>query len=323
MIHNSKIIFTDEAMLKKKIKTFSNSYEKHKNDKNRKKDTILVVTDFDYTLFNKYNYKTGEKYDSSYGMYNQEVFGGNQQNFQNQRKMLHSIYLKYEEDFTIDEKIKKEKINEWNTRALGYMLHPNFTRDSIRRMVEIKNEKNEIDLKKNVAKFYEKLIELDIPIIIVSGGIKEIIIEFLKLLNIKGLEDYINKKRMLFIANEFIFDENNKCVDFNKDVIHGYNKSDHVKKLVDENFPNIENVFVLGDLDTDYKSIEKLNLDKNENIIGIGFLYYYPNDLKNKDFDYENNQQINVFKKIYDVNLLMDEGYDYPIELLNIIENDK
>jgi 2-hydroxy-3-keto-5-methylthiopentenyl-1-phosphate phosphatase len=237
--------------------------------------------------------------------------------------MLHSIYLKYEEDFTIDEKIKKEKINEWNTRALGYMLHPNFSRDSIRRMVEIKNEKNEIDLKKNVAKFYEKLIKLDIPIIIVSGGIKEIIIEFLKLLNIKGLEDYINKKRMLFIANEFIFDENNKCVDFNKDVIHGYNKSDHVKKLVDENFPNIENVFVLGDLDTDYKSIEKLNLDKNENIIGIGFLYYYPNDLKNKDFDYENNQQINVFKKIYDVNLLMDEGYDYPIELLNIIENDK
>ena len=68
-----------------------------------------------------------------------------------------------------------------------------------------------------------------------------------------------------------------------------------MKTLVDKHFPNIENVFVLGDLDTDYKSIEKLNLDKNENIIGIGFLYYYPNDLKNKDFDCQNNQQINVF----------------------------
>ena len=60
---------------------------------------------------------------------------------------------------------------------------------------------------------------MNIPIIIVSGGIKEIIIEFLKLLNIKGLEDYINKKRILFIANEFIFGDNNKCVDFSKDVI--------------------------------------------------------------------------------------------------------
>ena len=60
-------------------------------------------------------------------------------------------------------------------------------------MVEIK--KKEINFKKNVKKFYEKLIELNIPIIIVSGGIKEIILEVLKLLEIKGLEDYIEKKR--------------------------------------------------------------------------------------------------------------------------------
>ena len=58
----------------------------------------------------------------------------------------------------------------------------------------------------------------------------------------------------------------------------------------------------LGDLDTDYKSIEKLNLDKDKNIIGIGFVYFYPEDLKNKDFDYQNNIQLNTFKKIYDIN---------------------
>jgi len=201
------------------------------------------------------------------------------------------------------------------------MVHPNFTRDSIRKMVEMKNDKRQIYLKKNVGKFYEKLIELNIPIIIVSGGVKEIIIEFLELLNIKGLDDYIKNKRILFVANEFLFDENGKCVDFNKNIIHGYNKSEYVKKLVDEYFPNIENAFVLGDLDTDYKSIEKLNLNKDKNIIGIGFIYYNPDDLKNKDFDYENNKQINEYKKIYDVNLLMEEGYDFPLELLNIFEN--
>ena len=191
------------------------------------------------------------------------------------------------------------------------MLHPNFTRDSIRKMVELKNDKKQIYLKKNVGEFYEKLIELNIPIIIVSGGVKEIIIEFLELLNIKGLDDYIKNKRILFVANEFV----------SKNIIHGYNKSEYVKKLVDEYFPNIENAFVLGDLDTDYKSIEKLNLDKDKNIIGIGFIYYTPDDLKNKDFNYENNNQINEYKKIYDVNLLMEEGYDFPLELLNIFEN--
>ena len=319
MNNHPKIIISNEKILDEKKEIFKKSYIKHDDDDGQK-DKIIVVTDFDFTLFNKYNYTTGLKYDSSYGMYNQDVFGGDQKDFQNKRKMLHKLYLKYEEDFSIDEKIREEKIKEWNRRALGYMIHPNFTRNSVKKMVEIKNNKNEIDFKKNVAKFYEKLIELNIPIIIVSGGIKEIILEFLKLLNIKGLEDFIKRKRMLFIANEFIFDENDKCIDFNKNVVHGYNKSEYVKNLLNKNFPNVENVFVLGDLDIDYKSIEKLNLNKDKNIIGIGYLYYYPEELKNKDFDYQNNNQINAFKKIFDVNLLMEEGYDYPIELLNIFE---
>ena len=320
MINYPKIIISNESILENKKEIFKKSFKKHE-DNNGAKDKILVVTDFDYTLFNKYNYNTGKKYDSSYGMYNKDVFGGNQKDFEDKRKMLHSLYLKYEEDQTIDENIRKEKILEWNTRALGYMLHPNFNRDSVRKMVEIKNGNNGIDFKKNVVKFYEKLIELNIPIIIVSGGIKEIIIEVLKLLNIKGLDEYIENKRILFVANEFIFDESNKCVDFNKNIIYGFNKSEYVKKLVEENFPNIENVFVLGDLDTDYKSIEKLNLNKDRNVIGIGYVYFNPEVLKNKDFDYQNNTQINEYKKIFDINLLMDEGYDYPLELLNIFQN--
>ena len=318
MDNHPKIIISDQKILEAKKQIFKKSYIKHL-DNDGAKDKVIVVTDFDYTLFNKYNYSNGEKYDSSYGMYNQDLIGGSQKDFQDKRKMLHNIYLKYEEDFTIDKKIREEKIKEWNTRTMDYMCHPNFTKESAGKMVELKNEKGKIDFKKNVSKFYEKLIELNIPIIIVSGGIKEIIIEFLKLLNIKGMDDYIKNKRMFFIANEFIFDEKtHKCIDFRKDVIHAYNKSDNVKKLVDENFPNVENVFVLGDLDTDYKSIEKLNLKKDKNIIGIGYIYYNPDDLKNKDFDIYNNEKINKFKKIYDINLLIDEGYDYPLDLLNI-----
>ena len=239
MSNYQKIIISNEKILENKKEIFKNSFYKH-NDNNGKEDKIIIVTDFDFTLFNKYNYSTGKKYESSFGMYDQDVFGGNQKDFQDKRKMLHSEYLKYEQDYTIDEKIRKEKIKEWNTRALGYMAHPNFTKDSIKQMVN--NKKEGINFKKNVGKFYEKLIELNIPIIIVSSGIKEIILEILKLLNIKGLEDYIVKKRIHFIGNEFIFDENNKCIDFNKNVIYGFNKSEYVKNLISENYPNIENV---------------------------------------------------------------------------------
>ena len=316
MINNSKIIISEEKILNYKKDIFKQSFIKNGDDEG-KKDKIIVITDFDFTLFNKYNYSTGAKYESSFGMYNQDVFGGNQKEFKKKRVMLHEIYAKFEEDFSLDKKIREDKLREWCVKEMEYMIHPNFSRNNIRKMVELKP----IDFKKSVSKFYEKLIELNIPIIIVSAGIKEIILEILRLMNIKRLDNFIERKRIHFVANEFIFNSDNKCIDFNKDVIHGFNKSEHVKKLIDENFPNIENVFVLGDLDTDYKSIEKLNLDKNKNIIAIGFINYNPDEINNKDFDIYDNGKINEFKKIFDINLIMDEGYDYPLELLNIFHN--
>ena len=315
---NKKIVISDPNILEQKKLIFQKSYKYHADDDNSK-DKILFVSDFDYTFFNKYNYSTGEKYISSFGIYNREVFGGNQDYVVEQRRKLHDNYLKYEEDMSIDENIRKEKLLEWNTKALNLMAVPEFTSDSIKKMVELKNDKKYVNFKKNVGKFYEKLIELNIPILIVSGGIKNLIIEFLQLLNIKGLNDYIKRGRLSFIANEIFFDEETKkCIGYKKDIIFGFNKQDHVEKFVHEKYPNIENVFVFGDFDTDYKSIEKLNLDKNKNVIGVGFLYYYPEEVKNEKFDINNNESLERYKKIFDVNLLIDEGYDYPYELLNI-----
>ena len=62
-------------------------------------------------------------------MYNKEVFGGNQKDFKEKRIILHDIYAKYEDNFSISEKIKEDKMREWGARE---MVHPNFTRDSIR-----------------------------------------------------------------------------------------------------------------------------------------------------------------------------------------------
>ena len=315
---NKKIIITDPHILEQKKLIFQKSFKYH-DDNDGTKDKIIFISDFDYTLFNKYNYETGDKYTSSYGMYNQDVFGGNQETVIEARKKLHAYYLKFEEDISIDENIRKEKLLEWNVKALELMAHPKFTKESVKKMVELKYNDKFVNIKKNVSKFYEKLIELNIPIIIVSGGIKEIIIEFMQLLNIKGFNDYIKRGRLSFIANEILFDENTKkCIGYNKNVIYGFNKSEYVAKLVHEKYPKVENVMVFGDLDTDYKSIEKLNLDKNKNVIGVGFLYYYPNEVKDEKFKIDDNDSLEFFKKFFDVNLLMDEGYDYPIELLNI-----
>ena len=170
-----KIIISNKDILEQKKSIFQKSYKYH-SDNDGTKDKILLVSDFDYTLFNKINYETGDKYISSYGMYNQSVFGGDQEKVIEKRKKLHAHYLKYEEDVTIDEEIRKTKLLEWNVKALDIMAHPDFTLDSIKKMVELKNDKKYIKLKDKVKEFYEKLMELNIPIVIISGGIKEIIV---------------------------------------------------------------------------------------------------------------------------------------------------
>jgi hypothetical protein len=72
MNNNSNIItkiFSDKQILENKKEIFKKSFNRHE-DNDGKKDKILVVTDFDFTFFNKYNYATGEKYESSFCMYN-------------------------------------------------------------------------------------------------------------------------------------------------------------------------------------------------------------------------------------------------------------
>lgn len=109
MNNNITKIFSDKQILENKKEIFKKSFNRHA-DNDGKKDKILVVTDFDFTLFNKYNYATREKYESSFGMYNKNVFGGDQNEFLTNRKKLHDIYIKYEEDSSIDEKTKIEKL---------------------------------------------------------------------------------------------------------------------------------------------------------------------------------------------------------------------
>ena len=86
---SKKIIISDPENLEQKKSIFQKSYVYH-SDFDGKKDKILFVSDFDYTLFDKFNYENGDKYISSYGMYNQNVFGGDQEKIVEARKKLHA-----------------------------------------------------------------------------------------------------------------------------------------------------------------------------------------------------------------------------------------
>ena len=57
-------------------------------------------------------------------------------------------------------------------------INPKFKRESIGIMLD--KLKDKFELRKYTKEFFELLLKLDIPIIIVSGGIREVIIDLLK-----------------------------------------------------------------------------------------------------------------------------------------------
>ena len=307
---NQSIDVTNINKLSSKIQNFIKTYKN-----NHKK--LALVTDFDFTISKKYNYQKNLSLGSSYRFYDESLIGGNQQKVLEIQNDLCNKYMKYETDASIDIKIREKKVEEFYVKSLDVYINPKFTRDSIGKMLEKLKEK--FELRKYTKDLFELLIKLEIPIIIVSGGVKEVIIDLLKK-SIKNFETFLTQKKIEIIANELYFEEGKGCIGHSKDVIYAFNKSNFVKENIKKNFPDVKNVIVMGDHLNDYDSVHDLEISKN-NIIGIGYVNIKPeliNDEKNKEIIKKNVEEYN---DIYDVNLIGDSDFSFLIKLLGLLEH--
>lgn len=307
---NQSIDVTNIGKLSSKIQNFLTSY------KNNKKN-IALVTDFDFTISKKYNYLKNLSLGSSYRFYDESLIGGNQQKVLEIQNELCNKYMKYETDASIDIKIREKKVEEFYDKSLDVYINPNFTRDSIGKMLEKLKEK--FELRKYTKELFELLMKLEIPIIIVSGGIQEVIIDLLKNI-MPDFELYCKQKKILIISNTLYFEEGKGCVGHSKDVIYAFNKSSFVKNSIEKNFPEIKNIFIMGDHLNDYDSVRDLNMTQ-DNIIGLGFVNIKPELIGDETKKDEIQKNIDDYKKVYDINLIGDTDFLFMIKLLKLFED--
>ena len=284
------------------------------------RNKLLYITDFDYTITRKYNDSTNGKFLNTYNIYNQDAFGGDQTLYLSQDKKLAELYGKYEEDTSYDYEIRKEKSFKWYELSLLNMSNNQIKPESFKKMVELSKE--HIKFRKDIKILLEILIKKDIPILIISGGIKEIIIEILKKLKIEGFDNYLKQKRLIIIANSLL-DENGKLINWNDkekkdDIIYPFNKNIIIKKNLQKYFNGFESIIIVGDLISDYKSIEEIEINKKQNVIGFGFLDYNLSKISS-DFNYKNDGMFKEYANIFDVVLINDQGYEYIINIVKKI----
>ena len=305
---NQLIEITNIDSFSSKLQNFITSFKNKKN--------LAVLTDFDFTITKLYNYQKNISLGSSYRFYDESLIGGDQQKVTKAQDDLCKIYINYERDTTIDIKIREQKMHEFYSKSLDIYINPKFTRDSIGKMLE--KLKDKFEIRKYLKEYFELLIELEIPIIIISGGIKEVIIDLLKQ-SIKNFELYCTQKKIMIIANELIFDKENGCIGYNPDVIYTFNKSSFVKKIIEKNFPQIENYLIFGDHLNDYDSVLDLNLTQ-EHIIGFGFINIKPEYIKDETKKKEITKNIEDFKKVYDVNLIGDADFLFMLKIMEMFK---
>jgi HAD superfamily hydrolase (TIGR01544 family) len=296
-----KIEISDQMKFIEKLNTFK--------IKNSNYDTIMI-SDFDYTLSERYY--NGKEMFSTYCFIDQsDIVNQKNSNFISESQKLKLEYLPIETNIQLDFEYRKKKIKEWFIKALDLYVNLKFSKEELNIMIQGEAQKNNFIFRKGLKELFQKLINYDIPIIIISGGLEKPIDIMLESV-IDNYHQLKEKNKIILLANSFLFDENGIVNGYSKPVIYTFNKEDIIKDEIQKKYPNVNKVFIMGDHLNDYDSIKGLNLKRN-NIIGIGFINLLENERKEKEF-----QLIKNFKEIYDITII-NGSFLYLIQLLDLI----
>ncbi|MFH1838116.1 MAG: hypothetical protein ABH808_01295 [Candidatus Kuenenbacteria bacterium] len=216
-------------------------------------------------------------------------------------KKAHALFAKYhaiEINPNISLIKKKKMMHQWWNKHSNLLIKSGLNKKDIEKVVR----SNKIVFRKGALEFFSILHDHNIPLIIMSSaGLGEDSIS-LYFKNHKILRNNIH-----IISNKAIWDKNGNAIGFKKPIIHCANKDETLIK----NFPNIykkiknkKNVILLGDSMGDVGMVEGFDYC---HLIKIGFL--------NEKIE----ENLEIYKKNYDVILLNDSSMIYVKDLLNNI----
>jgi len=213
----------------------------------------------------------------------------------------HELFNKYHPieinpDFPKEEKIKK--MREWWETHFKLLVECGLDKRTIKKAIRDMDKDEEIKFREGALEFLDLLHTNEIPIVIMSASIGDMIKELLKLKG--GL--YSN---MYIIANLLEFNERGKFVKI-ENIIHSMNKKEiEVEKLpFFEKIKERKNIILLGDQLGDLEMTED---EEWETVLKIGFL--------NENIE----EQLDDFKKGFDVIITGDSDMNFVVDILKEI----
>ena len=257
------------------------NYQKRKIELNA--ENMYVVMDFDGTV-------TQYKHSDSWDVAGQELG----EEFKKELVNLFDIYRPIELDYNISYEEKAKAMEEWYKKCIDLYYEYGLTQKKLDNSIL----GCELNFRDNAKEFFEYMYKNNIPVIILSAGIGNVIEGFLKNNNCYFDNIYI-------ISNFIEFNENGNMNKFNGKIINSTNKKLDVNKI--QNWKEKEKLekrkykLLLGDLIEDKNMVNPSEWDTT---ISIGFL---EQGLENLPF----------FEKAFDIVLSKeDANYKNVLEIL-------
>jgi 5'-nucleotidase len=239
---------------------------------NFKKESFYIITDFDRTL-------TTKESETSIGIV-PKYLGGE---CLEERMKIFNYYRPLELDYTLDVTDKQKIMKEWANKSFT-LVSKYITEDNINKALENSN----LHFRKGAKEFLVKMNTINVPIIIMSSGVGNIVKAFLE--KEKCLFDNIK-----IVSNFYEFTNGKTHIDL-KNIMATVNKE---YKRIPENIRNEieqkQSGLIFGDLIED---IKMANMEKVSTTITFGFL------------DANVEQNLEEFNKNFDVVLTDNEDFN-------------
>ncbi|KAL5005991.1 hypothetical protein ScPMuIL_017149 [Solemya velum] len=195
---------------------------------------------------------------------------------------------------SMDEKIPY--MVEWWTKAHDLLLEFPITRQAIAQMVRNSTAR----LRDNCQWLFDRFHEFDIPLLIFSAGIGDVLEEVIK-------QQSTMYQNMKIVSNYMEYNNQGEAVGFQGEMIHVFNKNENAIHQSDY-FPTLKhrsNVILMGDSEGDLHMAE--GVAHMENMLKIGFL-------NNKV-----EEHLESYKNKFDIVIVEDESMDIVNKIMKRI----
>ncbi|MBR3898493.1 MAG: haloacid dehalogenase-like hydrolase [Bacilli bacterium] len=237
---------------------------------------LFIITDFDHTI-------TDKDSNSSWGVLESSTLLSKES--RKECEKYKNYYMPIEKDCTISEEEKSKYMKQWLEKNLNIFIKSKLTEKEIDR---VSSKKDCMKLRKGSKEFLKFTNKYQIPVIIISAGISNIIENFLK------TNDLLFNN--IYIVSNIIKYKEGYIKGFRNEAIHSLNKNEiKLPSKIEEIIKEKEKIVLLGDNVEDIYMIPK---GRENNTFKIGFLNGHKNNRKkyNETFDivYDDESFTNV-----------------------------